>query len=140
DGMAVTTEDFVRCMEETGGIDLGQFRRWYTQAGTPRLEVTRHYEAAAQQYTLRFRQSCAPTPGQASKEPFVIPVSAALLNAKGQHLPMRIAGESSIQTSRVLQVTEAEQAFVFVNVPEEPVPSLLREFSAPVKLAVDYTR
>src|SRR5690606_29079136 len=140
DGKAVTTEDFVRCMEEAGGIDLAQFRRWYTQAGTPRLEVSRHYDAAQKQYTLRFRQSCPATPGQPEKAPFMIPVATALLNAKGQHLPMRMAGENSIQTSRVLQVTEAGQSFVFVNVPEEPVPSLLRGFSAPVKLAVDYRR
>lgn len=140
DGMAVTTEDFICCMEEISGMDLGQFRRWYTQAGTPRLAVKRHYDAKAQQYRLLFKQDCPPTPGQADKQPFVIPVTTALLNAKGQHMPMRMAGESSIQTTRVLQVTEAEQEFVFVNVAEEPVPSLLREFSAPVRLKLDYSR
>jgi aminopeptidase N len=140
DGMAVTTEDFVQVMEEVSGMDLTQFRRWYTQAGTPQLEVTRAYDAERKEYTLTFRQHCPPTPRQAHKEAFFIPVAAGLLNSKGQELPMRFAGESAILTSRVLQVTEAEQHFTFVNVPELPVPSLLRGFSAPVKLKVDYTR
>jgi aminopeptidase N len=140
DGMAVTTEDFVQVMEEVSGMDLGQFRRWYTQAGTPQLTVRRRYDAARKEYTLSFRQETAATPGQPHKEPFFIPVATALLNSKGQELPMRMAGEAAILTNRVLQVTEAEQQFTFVNVPEAPVPSLLRGFSAPVKLDVDYTR
>ena len=140
DGMAVTTEDFVQVMEEVSGMDLTQFRRWYTQAGTPQLEVGRSYDAARKEFTLTFRQSCPPTPRQPVKEPFFIPVAAALLNSKGQELPMRFAGENAILTSRVLQVTEAEQRFTFVNVQEAPVPSLLRGFSAPVKLKVDYSR
>jgi aminopeptidase N len=140
DGMAVTTEDFVQVMEEVSGMDLTQFRRWYTQAGTPQLDVSRSYDAARKEYTLTFRQQCPPTPRQPLKEPFFIPVAIALLNSKGQELPMRFAGESAILTQRVLQVTEAEQRFTFVNVPEAPVPSLLRGFSAPVKLKVDYSR
>lgn len=140
DGMAVTTEDFVQVMEEVSGMDLKQFRRWYTQAGTPQLEVSRRYDAARREYTLTFRQHCPSTPRQSHKEPFFIPVAASLLNSKGQELPMRFAGESAILTQRVLQVTAAEQSFTFVNVAEAPVPSLLRGFSAPVKLQVDYTR
>lgn len=140
DGMAVTTEDFVQVMEEVSGMDLTQFRRWYTQAGTPQLDVTRSYDAARKEYHLTIRQTCPPTPSQPHKEPFVIPVATALLNARGQELPMRFAGESAILTQRVLQLTAAEQTFTFVNVPEAPVPSLLRGFSAPVKLRVDYTR
>jgi aminopeptidase N len=140
DGMAVTTEDFVSVMEEVSGLDLVQFRRWYTQAGTPELTVSRRYDAERQEFHLNFRQTCPATPRQPDKAPFYIPVAAGLLNSKGQEMPMRFAGESAILTNRVLAVTEPEQTFTFVNVPEAPVPSLLRAFSAPVKLKVDYTR
>ena len=140
DGMAVTTEDFVSVMEEVSCIDLRQFRRWYIQAGTPILEVSRRYNADRQEYHLTFTQSCPPTPRQPEKKPFYIPVAAGLLNEKGQEMPMRFAGESAILTSRVLAVTEPQQTFTFVNVPQAPVPSLLREFSAPVKLKNDLTR
>jgi aminopeptidase N len=140
DGMAVTTEDFVSVMEEVSGLDLGQFRRWYTQAGTPELSVSRVWDARKQEFHLTFRQNCPPTPRQPDKEPFYIPVAAGLLNSRGQEMPMRFAGESAILTNRVLAVTEPEQTFTFVNVPEAPVPSLLRAFSAPVRLKADYTR
>ena len=83
DGQAVTCDDFIRAMEEANGIDLTQFKRWYSQAGTPRLEVTESYDAAANSYRLHFRQSCPATPGQAEKQPFVIPVELALLDARG---------------------------------------------------------
>jgi aminopeptidase N len=141
DGQAVTCDDFVKAMEDASGIDLTQFKRWYTQAGTPRLEVSEAYDAAAQTYSLTFRQSCPATPGQSEKLPFVIPVALGLLDAQGNELPLRLQGESAAQgASRVLSVTEAEQTFTFEGVAEKPLPSLLRGFSAPVKLHFPYDR
>ncbi|WP_275546246.1 aminopeptidase N [Pseudomonas sp. Marseille-Q0931] len=141
DGQAVTCDDFVKAMEDASGIDLTQFKRWYTQAGTPRLEVSEAYDAAAQTYSLTFRQSCPATPGQSEKLPFVIPVALGLLDAQGVELPLRLQGESAAQgTSRVLSVTEAEQTFTFGGIVEKPLPSLLRGFSAPVKLSFPYSR
>lgn len=141
DGQAVTCDDFVKAMEDASGIDLTQFKRWYTQAGTPRLEVSEAYDAAAQTYSLTFRQSCPATPGQSEKLPFVIPVALGLLDAQGSELPLRLQGESAAQgTSRVLSVTEAEQTFTFAGIAEKPLPSLLRGFSAPVKLHFPYDR
>ncbi len=141
DGQAVTCDDFVKAMEEANGVELLQFKRWYSQAGTPRLEVAEHYDAEAHTFTLTFRQSCPPTPGQARKEPFVIPVALGLLDGRGKELPLRLAGEAGTgETSRVLAVTEAEQSFIFVDIAEQPLPSLLRGFSAPVKLIYPYSR
>lgn len=141
DGQAVTCDDFVKAMEDASGIDLTQFKRWYTQAGTPRLEVSEAYDAAAQTYSLTFRQSCPATPGQSEKLPFVIPVALGLLDTQGVELPLRLQGESVAQgVSRVLSVTEAEQTFTFEGIAEQPLPSLLRGFSAPVKLSFPYSR
>ena len=141
DGQAVTCDDFILAMEEVNGIDLTQFKRWYSQAGTPRLDVSESYDAAANCYRLHFRQSCPATPGQAEKLPFVIPVELALLDAQGRELPLQLVSENApVGTSRVLQITEAEQAFTFVNLAEKPLPSLLRGFSAPVKLSFPYSR
>ncbi|WP_373387955.1 aminopeptidase N [Pseudomonas alcaligenes] len=141
DGQAVTCDDFIKAMEDASGIDLTQFKRWYSQAGTPRLEVSESYDAAANTYRLQLRQSCPATPGQAEKLPFVIPLELALLDAQGRELPLQLVGEDKpVGRSRVLQVTQAEQAFTFVNIAEKPLPSLLRGFSAPVKLSFPYSR
>lgn len=141
DGQAVTTDDFIKAMEDANGVDLTQFKRWYNQAGTPRLEVSEAYDAAAQTYSLTFRQSCPQTPDKAQKLPFVIPVELGLLDAEGNDLPLRLAGEAAPQgTSRVLSVTEAEQTFTFEGITAKPLPSLLRGFSAPVKLSFPYDR
>ncbi len=140
DGQAVTTDDFVQALADASGRDLGQFKRWYDQAGTPRVQVERHYDAEQQHYTLTLRQSCPPTPGQNEKLPFHIPLRTALLDAEGQPLPLRLAGEGGAAgTERVLELTGAEQSFTFVDVPPEPVPSLLRGFSAPVRLELELT-
>ena len=141
DGQAVTCDDFVKAMEDANGVDLTQFKRWYSQSGTPRLAVEGEYDAAARRYTLTVRQSCPPTPGQPSKEPFVIPVALGLLDANGAEIALRLQGEDAASgTMRVLAVNEAEQTFTFVEVPEQPLPSLLRGFSAPVKLSFPYSR
>jgi aminopeptidase N len=143
DGQAVTCDDFISAMEDANGVDLTQFKRWYSQAGTPRLAVTDSYDAAAKTYSLTFRQTAPTTPGQPGneKKPFVIPVSLGLLDASGTELPLRLQGEeAAVNTSRVLSVIEAEQTFTFIDIPEKPLPSLLRGFSAPVKLSFPYNR
>ncbi|WP_394242248.1 aminopeptidase N [Halopseudomonas laoshanensis] len=141
DGQAVTCDDFVKALEDANGADFTQFKRWYSQAGTPRLAVEGTYDAAAQTFSLLFRQSCPPTPGQSEKKPQVIPVRMALLDAQGQEMPLQLSDESRAEgTERVLAVTEAEQIFTFTSVAEEPLPSLLRGFSAPVKMTYPYSR
>ena len=141
DGQAVTVDDFVKAMEDANGADLTQFKRWYSQAGTPRLAVSEQYDATAKTYSLTFRQSCPPTPGQTEKLAFVIPVSLGLLDGQGREIALRLQGEEkAVGTTRVLAVDEPEQTFTFVDVPEQPLPSLLRGFSAPVKLDFPYSR
>ncbi|WP_449431866.1 aminopeptidase N [Pseudomonas putida] len=141
DGQAVTTDDFIKAMEDANAVDLTQFKRWYSQAGTPRLEVSEAYDAGAQRYSLTFRQSCPETPDKGQKLPFVIPVELGLLDAEGNDLPLRLAGEAQAAgSSRVLSVLEAEQTFIFEGIAAKPLPSLLRGFSAPVKLSFPYDR
>ena len=136
DNAAVTIEDFVRALSDGSGTDLSAFVEWYAQAGTPDLSVSDDYDAAARRYTLTLRQKTAPTPGQPSKRPVPIPVAMGLLGPNGGEMPTRLAGEAaSVDGTRVLLLTGAEQAFTFEDVPAAPVPSLLRGFSAPVKLA-----
>ncbi|ROM13510.1 aminopeptidase N [Pseudomonas protegens] len=141
DGQAVTCDEFVKAMEDANGVDLTQFKRWYSQAGTPRLAVSESYDAAAKTYSLTFHQSCPQTPDKVEKLPFVIPVALGLLDSTGADMALRLAGEAAAQgSSRVLSVTEAEQTFTFVDIAEHPLPSLLRGFSAPVKLSFPYNR
>src|SRR3546814_3287148 len=107
DGQAVTCDDFIKAMEDANGVDLTQFKRWYSQAGTPRLAVSESYDAAARTYSLTFSQSCPPTPDKMEKLPFVIPVELGLLDSKGNEIPLRLAGEAAPNgTSRVISVTE----------------------------------
>jgi aminopeptidase N len=140
DGQAVTCDDFVEAMAEASGADFGQFMRWYDQAGTPTLEARGHYDPATKRYTLTVRQSLPTTPGQPDKQPMHIPLALGLLDAAGRELPLQLEGEAAAAgTDRVLSVKRAEECFTFVNLPEKPVPSLLRRFSAPVILKFDYT-
>ncbi len=135
DGQAVTCEDFVRAMEEAGGVDLGQFRRWYSQAGTPHLAVDEDYDPATRTYTLTVRQHTPPTPGQPDKQPLHIPLAIGLLDPDGRPLPVRPAdGAALAGDTALLELREAEQSFRFADIPAQPVPSLLRGFSAPVRL------
>jgi aminopeptidase N len=129
DGQAVTCEDFVKAMSDANGFDLSQFMLWYKQAGTPVLDVTSDYDADKMRLTLTVAQSCKPSPGQPKKKPMHIPLAVGLLRRNGKDL---------IGT-RVLSVKKAKEAFVFDNIPTKPVLSLLREFSAPVRLNYAYT-
>jgi len=140
DGQAVTTDDFVRAMEDANGIDLTRFRRWYDQAGTPEITVREDWDEAQGIYSLTLSQTCPPTPGQPEKKPFHIPVAVGLMDAQGNDLPLQCEGEQAPAGSeRVLSLTEPEQTFRFVGLSERPRPSLLRRFSAPVKLHTGYT-
>ena len=123
DGQAVTIDDFVAAMEDANGMDLTQFKRWYSQAGTPEVVVSSTYDKG--QLTLTMKQSCLPTPECHDKKPFHIPVRIALFDSKGQLMPV---------DKELLELTEAEQVFHFTGLSEKPVISLLREFSAPIKL------
>ncbi len=144
DGQAVTTEDFVKAMEDASGIDLSQFRRWYSQAGTPVLNVSDSYDAEAKTYTLQVEQSCPATPGQPNKEDFHMPFAMGLLAEDGTPFELVLEGEvhgegAAGSTDRVLELTQAKQSFVFAGICESAVPSLLRGFSAPVRLHYNYT-
>jgi aminopeptidase N len=141
DGQAVTTDDFLAAMTDANATDLNQLRTWYCQAGTPVLDISGVYDENALEFRLQVRQSCPDTPGQAGKQPFLIPLKIGLLDPDGRDLALQLIGEASSQgTQRTLKVTSAEQTFVFINVPVAPVPSLLRDFSAPVKVNYPYSR
>ena len=135
DGQAVTTEEFVSAMEDASGKDLSQFRVWYSQAGTPELHVTDSFDAASGEYLLQVEQRCPATPGQSEKQPFHIPLAIGLLDAQGQDITL-----ANGETTEVLNVTEPKQNFSFKGLNAKPVPSLLRGFSAPVKLFYPYQR
>ena len=141
DGQAVTTEDFLYAMESANDVEFKQFRRWYNQAGTPVCTIKGDYDAEASTFTLNVKQSCAPTADESPKEPFYIPMIMGLLDQDGNDVPLCLGDEDSsvADTSRMLIVDSPEQKFVFTEVDNKPVPSLFRNFSAPVKVEYDYT-
>jgi aminopeptidase N len=139
DGQAVTCDDFVQSMQDASGVDLTQFRRWYAQAGTPLVTARGHYDAAARTYVLDVEQAVSSPQGANGRPPLHIPFAVGLLDASGNDVPLRLAGEpNAAGTTRVLHVTSRTQRFEFVDVATAPVPSLLRGLSAPVKVAFDY--
>ena len=146
DGQAVTTEDFVRAMEDANGVDLTQFRVWYRQAGTPLLEVSGDYDRNARTFTLDVTQSCPPTPGQEHKHPYHLPLKVGLLDEAGHDIRFPLDGldladlDEAHGYSAVLNLTRARQQFVFHGIECKPTPSLLRGFSAPVRLDYHYSR
>jgi aminopeptidase N len=134
-GKPANIQTFLTAMEKGSGKDLSQFLLWYQQAGTPELQFTEKYDEATQTYHLTVKQTCPPTPGQRHKKPLFIPIAMGLLNKDGHDIELQLQGEEKSQgTTRTLELTQAEQTFTFVNVAEKPVPSLLRNFSAPVKI------
>ncbi len=135
DGQAVTCDDFVNAMEAANAVDLTQFRRWYAQAGTPVLKVKKSYDPSAHILTLTINQHCPPTPGQAVKEPLHIPVTVGLINKDGSVAMCKLQGSKTNEV--ILQLTQAEQTFTFEDLKEQPVVSILRGFSAPVKLVME---
>ncbi|MCE2878328.1 MAG: aminopeptidase N, partial [Comamonadaceae bacterium] len=144
DGQAVTCDDFAQAIADANpdsalARTLPQFKRWYSQAGTPQVRAQAVHDAAAQTYTLTLSQSCPATPGQSEKLPFVIPVSLGLVGPDGQDLPLDL-GDGLSPGSRTLVLEQSEQSFVFRGVASEPVPSILRGFSAPVTLNFDHSQ
>ncbi|MGR9045607.1 MAG: aminopeptidase N [Gammaproteobacteria bacterium] len=137
DGQAVTCDDFVNAMEAANGIDLTQFRRWYAQAGTPVVKVLSAYDAGTQTLTLTINQQCPATPGQPEKMPLHIPLRMGLLTPDGSSALCRLQGRQDAQQEVILHLTEAEQVFVFEDLSEAPMVSILRGFSAPVKLVME---
>ncbi|BDH46465.1 aminopeptidase N [Salmonella enterica subsp. enterica serovar Choleraesuis] len=131
DGSAATCDDFVQAMEDASNIDLSHFRRWYSQSGTPVVSVQDDYNPETEEYTLTIKQHTPPTADQAEKLPLHIPFDIELYDNHGKVIPLQRNGHP---VHHVLNVTQAEQTFVFDKVYFQPVPSLLREFSAPVKL------
>jgi len=131
DGSAATCDDFVQAMEDASNVDLSQFRRWYSQSGTPVLTVRDDYNPELEQYTLHVTQHTPATADQKEKLPLHIPLDIELYDGEGKVIPLQNNGHP---VSSVLNVTEEFQTFIFDNVYFQPVPSLLREFSAPVKL------
>ena len=143
DGQAVTCDDFAQAVADANpgsalATRLDTFKRWYSQAGTPRLQARGRYDAQARRYTLTLSQSCPATPGQPDKQPFVIPVAMGLVGRSGRAITLKVDGESQARgTDTVWVLDQAEQSVTFVDVDEVPVPSLLRGFSAPVVLEDD---
>ncbi|MGD9615664.1 MAG: aminopeptidase N [Alphaproteobacteria bacterium] len=135
DNRAATIGDFLTAMQQGGGVDLGDFPLWYRQAGTPEVTVEGRYDPDTRSYELAVEQRVPPTPGQPEKRPMPIPIAIGLLGPNGDELPTRLDGESEARTgTRVLVAAQQRQVFRFADVPAPPVPSLLRNFSAPVKL------
>lgn len=137
DGQAVTCDDFIAAMADANHYDLTLFKNWYSQAGTPCVKVTSKYDADAHTYTLHFEQSCPPTPEKAEKDPFHIPIRLGLLDHEGKPLSFEYEGETRKEI--VYSLKERKASLVLKHVKAEPVPSLLRDFSAPVKLEYPYS-
>ncbi|XP_060207004.1 puromycin-sensitive aminopeptidase isoform X1 [Lycium barbarum] len=147
DGQAVTCEDFFAAMRDANNADFANFLLWYSQAGTPVVKVTTNYNAEGRTFSLKFSQEVPPTPGQPTKEPMFIPVAVGLLDSSGKDMPLSSvyhdgkleSFSSSGQTvyTTVLRVTKKEEEFVFNDVSERPTPSILRGFSAPIRLESD---
>jgi len=127
DGQAVTCDDWAQCMADASGQDLSQFKLWYKQAGTPHVQATSQYDEAAQRFTITLSQTIPDTPGQTNKKPMHIPVAVGLIGPNGDDL---------IDT-QILHLKEGSQSFTFEGIGARPIPSILRGFSAPVKLTTD---
>jgi len=145
DGQAVTCDAFAQAIADANpGSELAQrlpqFKHWYSQAGTPRVQAVGRHDAEARTYTLTLSQHCAPTPGQALKEPFVIPLNLGLLDTQGRELPLQLAHWPQAETgTRTFVLSQPSETLTFINVDSAPVPSLLRDFSAPVVLEYAYS-
>ncbi|MDN5864500.1 MAG: aminopeptidase N [Gammaproteobacteria bacterium] len=140
DGEAVTTDDFLHAMADANDQDLSQFSDWYRVAGTPQVTARGQYDQRAAHYTLTLRQRHGTSPGQPAKEkpPLLVPIAMGLLDSDGNALPLQLSGAKDAPLRRVLWLRDFEEQFVFDNIPTQPVPSLLRGFSAPVRLDFPY--
>nr|XP_017234912.1 PREDICTED: puromycin-sensitive aminopeptidase isoform X1 [Daucus carota subsp. sativus] len=149
DGQAVTCEDFYAAMRDANDADFSNFLMWYSQAGTPNLRVSSNYNAEAGTFSLKFSQEVPPTPGQPEKEPMFIPVAVGLLDSSGLDMPLSsvyhdgklesIATNGQPVHTTILRVTKKEEEFIFCDITQKPVPSILRGYSAPIRLDSDLT-
>lgn len=147
DGQAVTCEDFYAAMCDANNAQLPNFLQWYSQAGTPTVKVVSSYDPSSQTFSLKLSQEVPPTPGQPVKEPMFIPVAVGLVDSTGKDMPLTsiysdgtlqaLSGDGQPVFTTVLQFKKKEEEFIFNNIPERPVPSLLRGYSAPVRLDSD---
>ncbi|XP_014508853.1 puromycin-sensitive aminopeptidase isoform X2 [Vigna radiata var. radiata] len=147
DGHAVTCEDFFSAMVDANGADFANFSLWYSQAGTPVVKVSTSYNSEGHTFSLKISQEIPPTPGQAVKEPMFVPVAVGLLDSTGKDIPLsNLYHNGTLQSvsnndqpvfTTVLRVTKKEEEFIFTDIFEKPVPSLLRGYSAPVRLESD---
>jgi aminopeptidase N len=139
DGTGATIDDFVKAMADASGADLSHFMLWYGQAGTPLLKVRGRWDAATKSFTLHVRQETPPTPGQPAKKPLHLPLAVGLVDGDGKPLPLLLEGEDALPAgTKVLELRRKDETFRFRDVDRKPVPSLLRSFSAPVRLDYPY--
>jgi aminopeptidase N len=136
DGEAATVEEFITCFENASGTSLAQFRLWYSQAGTPELVCALRYDKTKKTAELSVEQALPPTPGQPHKKPLHIPLKLGLLGGNGHDVPLKLESGEELHDG-VLPITKRKQTFRFADVPTRPVPSLLRQFSAPVNVTID---
>jgi aminopeptidase N len=136
DGEAATIEQFIACFAESAGRDLTQFMRWYEQAGTPEVMANGHYDAKAKVYRLELAQTLQPTPGQPSKDAMVIPLRLGLVDEDGKDMPLRRADGQDTERG-VIVLSQAAETVCFAGVAAQPVLSINREFSAPVRLVAN---
>jgi aminopeptidase N len=140
DGQAVTCDDFLAAMADANGVNLDRFGRWYSQSGTPQVHISDHYDAATQKYTMTLKQHTPATHDQKNKLPLVMPFAVGLLSAGGEELPLQLEhGKGVAEGTLLLVMQEAQEEYTFVNIAEPPVPSLFRDYSAPVKIHYDYS-
>ncbi|KAL8112485.1 hypothetical protein AgCh_019987 [Apium graveolens] len=149
DGQAVTCEDFFAAMRDANNADFSNFLMWYSQAGTPIVKVSSNYNAESRTFSLKFSQEVPPTPGQPEKDPMFIPVAVGLLDSSGRDMPLSSVYHDgkleSVETNgqpvhtTILRVTKKEEEFVFSDITQKPIPSLLRGYSAPIRLDSDLT-
>merc|ERR1719199_1483795 len=140
DGQAVTTDDFLAAMADANDVNLDAFLPWYTQAGTPALDVKTKYDATKKTFEMKCTQSIPDTPGQTNKTPTLMPIAVGLVGPDGVDMPLTLEGEdvrdadAAPETTKSLRLEEASKTFTFTNVAEKPTPSILRNFSAPIKM------
>jgi len=137
DGQAVTCDDFLKAMADANSRDLSSLGKWYSQAGTPQLTITTHYNPEDKTFKIKATQKTPPTPGQPTKGPVLIPIRIGLLGPDGKELGIKLSPQDDHVFETVLEFDQVEAEFVFIDVPSRPVPSILRSFSAPVRLTVE---
>ena len=138
DGQAVTTDDFAQAMAEANNIDLGNFLNWYSQSGTPVLNIESNWHEHSQEYILTIEQIIPANSQQPNPQPQLIPVTLSLYDAAGNAMPLSISGEQA-HDSLTLRIKDCSEEFIFKGIPEHPTPSILQNFSAPVKINYSYT-